>query len=79
MKRTVRVSALITGIAALIVPAVLSRSTPAPLHHAANWMLADGTQPPVPSGPMKPPANRSWSVDGTQPPVPSGPMRPPMA
>jgi hypothetical protein len=56
MKRTVRVGALVTGIAALVVPAVLCRNMPASPHHAASLMLADGTQPPVPSGPMKPPA-----------------------
>lgn len=76
MKRTVRVALLSIGIAALVAPGF--RPQTAALY-PGNVILADGTQPPVPSGPMTHPANRRAAFDGTQPPVPSGPMQPPLA
>jgi hypothetical protein len=79
MKRIVRVGVLVLGIAALVVPGALSRTLPLSPAPTGSSMIPDGTQPPVPSGPMKPPASRAWALDGTQPPVPSGPMKPPLA
>jgi hypothetical protein len=79
MKRIVRVGVLVLGMATLAVPGALNPTVPLLPLHPGNPTLADGTQPPVPSGPMRPPANSARAFDGTQPPVPSGPMRPPVA
>ena len=79
MKRIIRVGVLVLGIATLAVPGALNPTVALLPFHPGNRALADGTQPPVPSGPMRPPANSARAFDGTQPPVPSGPMRPPVA
>jgi hypothetical protein len=76
MKRAVRIGVFVIGITALVVPVIPRYATPLASVRCDNLTFADGTQPPVPSGPMKPLQSRVRAFDGTQPPVPSGPMQP---
>ena len=76
MKRTVRIGVFVIGITGFVVPFVPRHTTPVASVRCDDLTFADGTQPPVPSGPMKPLQNRMWAFNGTQPPVPSGPMKP---
>jgi hypothetical protein len=78
MKRAVRIGLFVVGITALVVPLVPGHKTPLAQIRCGNLTLADGTQPPIPSGPMKPLRSGTWAFAGTQPPVPSGPMQPPL-
>ena len=76
MKRAVRIGVFAIGITALVVSFVPCHATPVASVRCDNLTFADGTQPPVPSGPMKPLQSRVRAFDGTQPPVPSGPRQP---
>jgi hypothetical protein len=76
MKRAVRIGVFVVGITALVVPFAPRHTTPLASADSHNSTFADGTQPPVPSGPMKPLQGGTRTFDGTQPPVPSGPMKP---
>jgi len=78
MKRAVPISVFVIGITVFVIPFVPRHATPRASVRCDNLTFADGTQPPVPSGPMKPLRSRTRAFDGTQPPVPSGPMQPPL-
>jgi hypothetical protein len=55
MKRAVRIGVFVIGITALVVPFAPGHTTSLASVRCDNLTFADGTQPPVPSGPMKPP------------------------
>lgn len=76
MKRAIGIAVFVVGLTAFVVPVVPTYITPLAAAGCEHATFADGTQPPVPSGPMKPLQSRRWAFDGTQPPVPSGPMKP---
>lgn len=78
MKRAIGIGVFVAGITAFVASVVPTHITPLAPVRCGDSTFADGTQPPVPSGPMKPLQSRTWAFDGTQPPVPSGPMHPPL-
>jgi hypothetical protein len=76
MKRVIGIGVFVVGITAFVVSVVPTHTTPLAPVGCEPSTFADGTQPPIPSGPMKPLQSRRWAFDGTQPPVPSGPIHP---